>query len=493
MPAVSPSRTGRSYDRQTLEGIGVKPADNFWERLARDQQGFATTNAIEAIAAGLAGAPGRKALVFFAEGLAIPDAVMPQFDRAVATANRAQVSVYSVDAKGLRVHSEQAAIRREVGAIGAAGVEIGADGGSLSNLSLLERNEDVLRKDADTSLRLLANRTGGVLIDNTNDLSRVAGVVDLDFREHYVLTYQPANVDFRGEWRRIEVKVPGRRVTVRARAGYLAVKASPGGEALLAHEARAIAALDQSPAPTTVPVQLAALAFPDTAAAARIAVLVSTPIAAVATSTGDRYDADFTILARIRDASGAVVRTTSEPYRLSGPRADGAAPPGRVLFFRHPLLAPGHYGVEVAVADAAGTKAGVARAMLDVPAPTAAGVVVSDLVIIEGAAPAAATTDPGNPLVSAATDAVSVVDRRRGGRRAGHCQRVLPHHQPGCRFRHGEAGAPARWLRGGPGAAGAAGARCLRARRLPGAAAGRRSGVRYLCVASDPLGRFRGD
>jgi VWFA-related protein len=391
---------GRSYDRQTLEGIGVKPADSFWERLARDQQGFATTNAIEAVAAGLAGAPGRKALVFFAEGLAIPDAVMPQFDRAVATANRAQVSVYSVDAKGLRVQSEQAAIRREVGAIGAAGVDIGADGGSLSNLSLLERNEDVLRKDADTSLRLLANRTGGVLINNTNDLSRVAGVVDLDFREHYVLTYQPADADFRGEWRRIEVKVPGRRVTVRARAGYLAVKALPG-EAILAHEARAIAALDQSPAPTTVPVQLAALAFPDTAAAARIAVLVSTPLAAVATSSGDRYDAEFTILARIRDASGAVVRTASEPYRVGGPLTAGAAPLGRVLFFRHPQLVPGRYGIEVAIADEVGAKAGVARAMLDVPAPTAAGVAVSDLVIIEGREPVEAPVDTGNPLVSA--------------------------------------------------------------------------------------------
>lgn len=391
---------GATYDERTLGGIGRKPAETFWERLGRDQQGFATTNAIEAVAAALAAWPGRKALVFFAEGLAIPDAVLPQFERAVATANRAQVSVYSVDAKGLRVHSDQAEIRREVGAIGAAGLVIGADGNSASSLSLLERNEDVLRKDADTSLRLLASRTGGVLINNTNDLSRVAGVVDLDFREHYVLTYQPANADFRGEWRRIEVKVPGRRVTVRARAGYLAVKTT-AGETVLAHEARALAALDRSPAPTDLPIQLAALAFPDTAAASRVAVLVSTPLAAVATRRGDRYDADFTILARVRDASGAVVRTASEPYRIGGPVAGDAMPAGRVLFFRHPQLAPGHYGLEVAVVDASGTKAGVARAQVDVQAPTAAGLRVSALVIVEGAEAVAATAAAENPLVSA--------------------------------------------------------------------------------------------
>jgi len=398
---VGQDRKGMSYDERTLEGIGRRLFDTFWERLARDQQGYATTNAIEAIAAGLAARPGRKALVLFAEGLAIPDAVLPHFERAVATASQAQVSVYSVDAMGLRVHSGQAAIKREIGAIGAAGLDVGLDGSSGNNLQLMERNEDALRKDSEGSLRLLAERTGGVLINNTNDLSRVAGVVDLDFREQYVLTYQPKNTDFRGEWRRIEVRVPGRRVTVRARAGYLAVKAGPGGEAVLAHEARAIAALDQSPAPTAVPVQLVALTFPDTAVAARLAVLVSAPLATVATRDGDRYDAEFTVLARIRDASGAVVRTASEPYRITGRLTEGAMPGARVLFVRHPQLAPGRYSVEVAIADAAGIRAGVARAMLDVPAATAAGLGVSDLVVVERAAPVAANADAANPLVSA--------------------------------------------------------------------------------------------
>jgi len=391
---------GKPYDRQTLEAVGLKPADSFWERMARDQQGFATTSAIEAIAAGLAAAPGRKALVFFAEGLAIPDAVLPRFERAVATANRAEVSIYSVDAKGLRVHSDQAEIRREVGAIGAAGVTVGPDGGSLSSLSLLERNEDVLRKDAETSLRLLANRTGGLLVNNTNDLGRVAGLVDLDFRDHYVLTYQPANGDFRGEWRAIEVKVPGRRVTVRARAGYLAVKQSSGTGPLLAHEARAQAALDRTPAPTGVPVQLATLIFPEPPGPARIALLVSTPVAAVATTAGDRYDAEFTILARIRDASGAVVQTASEPYRVGGPLAGATEAPGRVLFYRQPRLPPGRYAIEAAVADASGTRAGVARASLDVPGPPASGIDISSLVVVESSETAGQGADTANPLIS---------------------------------------------------------------------------------------------
>ena len=46
--------------------------------------------------------------MFFAEGLAIPPAVQARFDSVVATANRANVSVYTVDSAGLRVHSSQA-------------------------------------------------------------------------------------------------------------------------------------------------------------------------------------------------------------------------------------------------------------------------------------------------------------------------------------------------------------------------------------------------
>ncbi len=49
--------------------------------------------------------------MFFAEALALPEAVMPEFDGLVALANRANVSVYTIDAAGLRVHSKDAGDR----------------------------------------------------------------------------------------------------------------------------------------------------------------------------------------------------------------------------------------------------------------------------------------------------------------------------------------------------------------------------------------------
>ena len=40
-----------------------------------------------------------------------------------------------------------------------------------------------------------------------------------EFRQSYVLTYTPEGVTRRG-WHKLQVDVPGRRVTVRARSGY---------------------------------------------------------------------------------------------------------------------------------------------------------------------------------------------------------------------------------------------------------------------------------
>src|SRR5687768_3840842 len=159
--------------------------DRLWEVMARDQQGYATTNALLAVTTALGTLPGRKSVVFFAEGLSIPDAVLPHFRNVVTTANRANVSVYTIDAAGLRVHSKDAETGREVRAMGTAGIEVNADGSNNSSLWMMERNEDVLRKDPRTSLTLLAQQTGGFLVENTNDLAKAFRQVDADRRFHY--------------------------------------------------------------------------------------------------------------------------------------------------------------------------------------------------------------------------------------------------------------------------------------------------------------------
>jgi hypothetical protein len=90
-----------------------------FEALERDQQGFATSNGLMAVVQGLQRVPGRKTIVFFSEGMAIPDRVLAQFQAVIAAANRANVAVYTMDAGGLRTHSptEQARAEMEAAAL----------------------------------------------------------------------------------------------------------------------------------------------------------------------------------------------------------------------------------------------------------------------------------------------------------------------------------------------------------------------------------------
>ena len=404
VPVVASAESeGRPVDGRTIVLREIQAVLNTtWETMLREEQGYATTNALLAIATSLGTLPGRKSVVFFAEGIAIPPAVAPHFHDVITTANRANVSFYTIDAAGLRVHSTDAATGRAVRAMGAAGLEVSSTGASMSSLRMLEYNEDILRRDPRTSLTMLAQQTGGFLVENTNDLGKAFRQVDSDRRFHYLLTYSPKNANFGGEWRAIEVKVPNRNVTIRARAGYQAVR-GPATTPLLAYEGPALAALDRTTAPSDLPVRAEALVFPGSEGRDQVAVLASTSAGALTFRRDDKaqtYRTDFTILARILDSRGLAVRKSSQPYRLTGPlKQMDQAQRGDVLFFRQPSMEPGSYTLEVAVHDALAGKTGVQRMTFTVPAGGADALRVGDLVVVhhtERVAPA--ERQANNPL-----------------------------------------------------------------------------------------------
>ena len=87
-----------------------------FEVLQRDQQGFATTNSLMAIVNSMQRLPGRKAVIFFSEGVSIPPNVVQHFRSVINAANRANVSIYTVDAAGLRAESPLQSTRDEINA-----------------------------------------------------------------------------------------------------------------------------------------------------------------------------------------------------------------------------------------------------------------------------------------------------------------------------------------------------------------------------------------
>jgi len=74
-----------------------------------------------------------------------------------------------------------------------------------------------------TFLSELSALTGGALfeVDSTKNLNAIfLGILD-EFRHRYLLSYSPRGVSTDG-WHRLDVRVKGRKATVKARPGYLA-------------------------------------------------------------------------------------------------------------------------------------------------------------------------------------------------------------------------------------------------------------------------------
>ena len=72
------------------------------------------------------------------------------------------------------------------------------------------------------SMTVLADRTGGRVCRNTNDLSAAIRTATDDSSSSYLLTYYPNHNKWNGDFREIKVKVNRPGVEVRARRGYFA-------------------------------------------------------------------------------------------------------------------------------------------------------------------------------------------------------------------------------------------------------------------------------
>ena len=343
-----------------------------FETIDADHRGYGTTSAMLTILSTLAEAPGRKSLVFFSEGLPASPVLQHQLQRVIESANRSNITVYAVDATGLRVLSATDATAKEVKAMADERLRQATSGADPTDgpiMRMVERTEDMLRYDSQGGLARLAEDTGGFLVRDTNNLRDALTRVDEDMRFHYLLSYAPRNDVLDGKFRTIGVKVKRSGVSVYARKGYRAVRTPRLPD--LSYEEPVIALLERSPLPNAFPSQAAAYNFPE---ATRPGL---TPIVVRVTTDALRFDVDgekgtysaqAAVVARVRDAKGGVVHKLSQQYMLSGHAKDvEAAKHGEILFYREVELDPGVYQVESMVFDAYAEKGSARVSTVTVP------------------------------------------------------------------------------------------------------------------------------
>ncbi len=358
------------------------------ESLDRDQRGFNTAGALLTVIESLSVLPGRKTLVYLSEGLPASPVMQARLDGLISIANRGNVTVYAIDAAGLRTQSTVSETRKEIDAAGQerlrqTSVSRDPTNGPMSRM--VERTEDLLRLDPQTGLARLAGDTGGFLIRDTNDLGSAFRRIDEDNRFHYLLTYAPSNAEFDGKFRTIHVKVRRDGAQVFARKGYVAVRRPPAG--FLSYEAVALAALDRGKPPNDFPVSARGFVFPDPKGTAAVPIVVHVLTRDLHFALDEErgtYTGQAVIVARIRNTSGGTVRTLSQQYLLTGAAKDvGAAREGDILFYRQPDLPPGIYNLETIVQDVIAQRSSARLSTLSVPAVSGDHVPASTLAIVQ--------------------------------------------------------------------------------------------------------------
>jgi VWFA-related protein len=240
-------------------GLLGPPSSSAGEMAARTETGerghfrgraeLATFSGMQWIVSSLADVRGRKAIVYFAADHQLGGGEISggraslAYAAAMSDANRANVTVHTVDAGGLtcvRVGGRSAFDQTcGIGAGGATGgggalgtgswatATEAPDKGGASLLGDPERvgspaSEKFLSYKSGSLLEHVAEETGGLAITKTNDLAAgLVRVVD-ELREYYEVVYTPPDPVLDGRFRRIEVKVNRRGVQVRTRAGYFA-------------------------------------------------------------------------------------------------------------------------------------------------------------------------------------------------------------------------------------------------------------------------------
>ncbi len=168
--------------------------------------------AVEDLTNVLAGIPGRKALVEFTGGITqTGEENRAELRAATDAANRADVSIYSIDARGMFATPP-----------GGDVTTAAATGTSMFSGAAVYHQTDQ-REDSRDTLATLSTDTGGRAFFDLGDLSDAFPKIEEENGGYYLVGYNlPPNAKRDGRWHAVSVKVNAPGARVRYRSGYYA-------------------------------------------------------------------------------------------------------------------------------------------------------------------------------------------------------------------------------------------------------------------------------
>ena len=396
---VNPANAGEDAVAQQMREM-TEQMQALATNIETAQRGHATFYPLMALAKAQGGLEGRKAILLFSEGLQVPSSVEEVFQATISEANRANVSVYAIDSRGLDTSRDLEAAGAALDKAGRVSQQAmakrGAGGTSMDEV----QNDDLVlssfKSSTQSVLRELAEDTGGALIANTNDLAKGLDRVTADLASYYEIAYAPKNAEADGSFRKIEVKVARKGVDVTSRSGYFALPATDSAP-LLPFELPLLAAAAATPAPHAFEFQAGVFGFHETSRGRQFTLVTEVPVASLAVEEDKKarqYHIKFNVMALVKDAKGTVVERLSNAYPLEGPLENlPALQRGNVVFKRQLWLGPGRYTLTTVVRDQQADKVSVRQLPIRV-FPEAPGIDVSTVAVVKRVDKASDEPDP---------------------------------------------------------------------------------------------------
>ncbi len=296
--------------------------------------------------------PGRKVILYLADGLTLPINRRDAVDNLISYANRSGVSFYTIDTRGLNVEDpmmDALAAQRRTGAESVAQ--------KVDPINGHFEDDDVQLTavaSRQLAMRELAESTGGIAVTNTNEISLPMQHMMEDMRTHYEVAYSPTSTNYDGHFRKIEVKISRPKVTLQTRKGYYAVP-DLNGEPLQPFELLALNAMNAQSSEAEFPYQVSAMHFRPRENAVEYEVTFEIPLAGIK-AVPDKKTGELRVraalVAFIHDSTGEIVKKVSRELVRKVSSTDAAQLQSDRILYAEPVeLQPGHYDIDTAVTD----------------------------------------------------------------------------------------------------------------------------------------------
>jgi hypothetical protein len=341
--------------------------------------------------------PGRKVVLYLADGLSLPMDRRDAVNSVISFANQMEVAFYAVDTRGLSVDDPMVRSLSDQQRVAA---ESSVNRVS-PRLGHKEDDDEQLTASSDKQLAMqeLAESTGGFAVTNTNEIALPMQRVMEDIRTHYEVAYTPSAKNYDGHFRQIQVRITRPHVTVQTRSGYFAVP-EINGEPLQPFEMTALHAINAHPATEEFPYQTQLLRFRPKAAAVDYQVAFDIPVSSLQVVTNPKTGKGrirVSLVAMIHRSDGEVVGKVSRDLVREVSKADLSLLGDDRILYAEPIELPGgHYLIDTAVTDELAEKTTVKRISVFVDPGKDFG--VSSLELVRGVQPLPGPRDHQNPF-----------------------------------------------------------------------------------------------